>query len=255
MPMLPAPMRATSTDWAESRAMASRLFGAQHGLGLLDVPLQKADGKGHVLVLAGLEDEAVLLLRGLAPDLVGLERPQVDADAAHEVLDHPQQLRPAAGAVEREVELEVELGPFAGRVARVVALDDVAGGLEVGGLHVGNGELQGAGFEADADVQGFEELGDGLGGDDGALMGGVVDEAFGFEAFERFPDRDAAHAEALGEDFLLEGDADAVRPGEDQITEGVRDGVGGEEGLFLLGDFEHGSLRWGRGEAPRLDPL
>lgn len=57
-------------------------------------------------------------------------------------------------------------------------------------------------------------------------MGGVVDEAFGFQPLERFPDGDAAYAETLGEDFLLEGDADAEGAGEDQVTQRVRDGVG-----------------------------
>ena len=121
------------------------------------------------------------------------------------------------GAVQRDERVEVL--PRAGAADVEHPLRELVEGRDVVGARVRDGEPGELRLQRGTQVEDALELGDGPGGDPGTPVRRDLDQALGGEPGQRFPDRGATDAEAVGELDLAQPRAGPQVAVQDQLPQ------------------------------------
>ena len=88
----------------------------------------------------------------------------MNIDTLYGIDDHPDQGWPIAGTIKRRMEFKIEFGPLPGHLTGFVTLQDLPRGNEIDLGKMRDGQAQRPCLQRDADIQGFDEIVNRLGG-------------------------------------------------------------------------------------------
>lgn len=184
-----------------------------------EVLFEDADGAFGIAGAIGGEEEAVLGVEVVADAADSEEGHEVGEGETCEAIAHSLKNGHGCRSVENAVKLEVEFGPLPGIGGSLHGVGKLGGAFEIEGGEAGNGGADEFAIDEAVDLGDDAAFVGVKDGDVGAATGLDGDEAVAFEKTESLPERNAADAEAFGEDDLGEAFTGLELAGDDEFAE------------------------------------